>query len=86
MWQEDTVVQEAAFSGAAPVVQYDLQAGTLRYGGRRQRMKSDLGAIAENAPAIEERLSGLVRHTIDNNGSTTHPFAAPNIRTHSGPT
>mmetsp|Transcript_20589 Transcript_20589/g.31391 ORF Transcript_20589/g.31391 Transcript_20589/m.31391 type:complete len:879 (+) Transcript_20589:134-2770(+) len=83
MWQEDTVAQEAAFSGAAPVVQYDLQAGTLRYGGRRQRMKSDLGAIAENAPAIEERLSGLVRHTIDNNGSATPTL---DNRTRSGPT
>lgn len=67
MWQEDRVAQEAAFSEAAPVVQYDMQAGTLRYGSRRQRMKSDLGVIAENTPAIEERLSGFVRHNIDNN-------------------
>jgi Kef-type K+ transport system membrane component KefB len=74
MWQEDTVAQEAAFSGAAPVVQYDMQAGTMRYGGRRQRMKSDLGAIAENAPAIEERLSGFVRQALDDGSS---PFAAP---------
>ena len=74
MWQEDTVAQEAAFSGAAPVVQYDMQAGTMRYGGRRQRMKSDLGAIAENAPAIEERLSGFVRQALDGGSS---PFAAP---------
>lgn len=85
MWQEDIVAQEAAFSGAAPVVQYDLQAGTMRYGARRQRMKSDLGAIAENAPAIEERLSGLVRHTIDNSGPASLPFTAPNNRAHSGP-
>lgn len=76
MWQEDRVAQAAAVSGAAPVVQYDLQAGTMRYGARRQRMKSDLGAIAENAPAIEERLNGIVRHTIDNSGSN---------RTYSGP-
>lgn len=76
MWQEDRVAQAAAVSGAAPVVRYDLQAGTMRYGARRQRMKSDLGAIAENAPAIEERLNGIVRHTIDNSGSN---------RTYSGP-
>ncbi len=67
MWQEDLVAQEAAFSEAAPVVQYDMQAGTMRYGSRRQRMKSDLGIISENAPAIEERLGGYVRHTVDNN-------------------
>ena len=76
MWQVDRVAQAAAVSGAAPVVQYDLQAGTMRYGARRQRMKSDLGAIAENTPAIEERLAGYVRHTIDNSGSN---------RTYSGP-
>ena len=73
MWQEDVVAQEASIAGATPVVQYQMEAGTMRYGARRQRMKSDLGAIAENAPAIEERLSGVVRHTIDNPGSTT-PF------------
>ncbi len=66
MWQEDQVAQEAAASDAAPVVRVNLQAGTLRYGGCRQRMQSDLGAIAE-APAIEERLGGFVRHSIDNN-------------------
>lgn len=76
MWQEDTVAQEAALIGAAPVVQYDMNAGTMRYGGRRQRMKSDLGAIAENAPAIEERLSGFVRHSLDDASAT--PFQASN--------
>ena len=83
MWQEDTVAQEAAISGAPPVVQYATSAGTLRY-GRRQRMKSDLGAIAENAPAIEERLSGLVRHTLEPQSAT--PFADANYRTFSEPT
>ena len=73
MWQQDTVSQLAAFSGAAPVVHYDMQAGTMRYGGRRQRMKSDLGVIAENIPAIEERLSGLVRQKIDNIGTVASP-------------
>ena len=66
LWGEDTKVQNAAIAGApSPPVQYDLQSG-MRYGvARRQRMPSDLGAIAENAPTIEERLGGIVRHSID---------------------
>ena len=82
MWQEDTVAQEAAISGAAPVTTFDVQAGAMRYGGRRQRMKSDLGAIAENAPVIEERLVGLVRRPLDGSAVT---FTAPNNRTRTEP-
>ena len=49
----------------SPPVQYDLKSG-IRYGVvRRQRMKSDLGAISEATPLIEERLDGIVRHTLD---------------------
>jgi len=67
LWREDSKAQDAAMAGAlASPVQYDLQSG-IRYGvARRQRMPSDLGAIAENTPLIEERLGGIVRRAIPN--------------------
>jgi len=48
-------------------VTHDLQVGR-----RRQRMPSDLQAIAEATPLIEERLEGLVRTTLDEPDSS--PF------------
>jgi len=68
LWREDSRAQDAAVAGAPmPPVQYDLQSG-IRYGvSRRQRMPSDLGAIAENVPTIEERLGGIVRHSLSQN-------------------
>jgi len=67
LWREDSKAQDAAMAGApTSPLQNDLQSG-IRYGvARRQRMPSDLGAIAENTPLIEERLGGIVRHAISN--------------------
>ena len=84
LWSEDSKAQDAANQGApSPPVQYDLQSG-IRYGvAKRQRMPSDLGAIAENTPTIEERLGGIVRYSLDEperqksafaRGSLTNPF------------
>mmetsp|Transcript_21173 Transcript_21173/g.28166 ORF Transcript_21173/g.28166 Transcript_21173/m.28166 type:complete len:1051 (-) Transcript_21173:3288-6440(-) len=75
LWREDTRVQDAAIAGAPTTpVQYDLQSG-VRYGvARRQRMPSDLSAIVENAPSIEERLDGIVRHRLDDNSSAQGHF------------
>jgi len=70
-----------------PPVQYDLQSG-IRYGvAKRQRMASDLGAIAENTPLIEERLGGIVRHTLTKespSGSATTFGATSPFRRGSG--
>ena len=84
LWSRDSKAQAAAKKGApSPPVQYDLQSG-IRYGvAKRQRMPSDLGAIAENTPTIEERLGGIVRYSLDEQerqkssfarGSLTNPF------------
>jgi hypothetical protein len=64
LWGQDIAVQNAALHSFAPAVQYDTNSG-IRYGvARRQRMPSDLGAIMESAPTVEERLGGIVRHSI----------------------
>lgn len=59
--KEDSRAQAAALAGApSPPVQYDLQSG-MRYGvARRQRMPSDLGVIAENAPSVSQ--SSILHH------------------------
>ena len=67
-----------------PPVQYDLQSG-IRYGvAKRQRMASDLGAIAENTPLIEERLGGIVRHSLTKDDSATTFGAISPFRRGSG--
>jgi len=88
LWMEDSKAQDAAMAAApTPPVQYDLQSG-IRYGvAKRQRMASDLGAIAENTPLIEERLGGIVRHTLTKespSGSATTFGATSPFRRGSG--
>ena len=69
LWEDDSQVLDAVQRGATSPVTYDLQVGR-----RRQRMPSDLQAIAEATPLIEERLEGLVRTTLDEPDSS--PFSA----------
>lgn len=68
LWENDSQIQDAVQRGATSPVTYDLQVGR-----RRQRMPSDLQAIAEATPLIEERLEGLVRTTLDEPDSS--PFS-----------
>lgn len=73
LWREDSQAKDAALAGAPSLpVQYDLNSG-MRYGvARRQRMPSELGAIVENTPLIEERLGGIVRHALEPISPTNH--------------
>jgi hypothetical protein len=68
LWEDDSQLHDAIERGATSPVTYDLQVGR-----RRQRMPSDLQAIAEATPLIEERLVGHVRTTLDDPNSS--PFS-----------